>query len=1059
MLVFRVNGTSFLCHRYQLTFVLTKINTPVSLVLALDAMGSDDTNGIRHIPLASLTAFRLAYFGENPKLISHLSSSQFYGPIPNIWQVESLRHRGKQQYRRRMVKSKLQDSLERWQSTVPEANDHQGPLSHGFNIYLSNHRNAERILHNWTDDIADVEDSSALESSDEESRETRFSRKFGLSKDDELNVKSLSAISPGETTATHSDTMVDHSLTPPEMEVSPVGTFGDDNELHAHSSYLINEYDPAATHEGILEVPDTASTQRNKERLVRFSTKQSVTSSRRRMRYEYPQPQEEIDDDASVAEELPVKQKIRGMSDLETLEWLSSYKRRIFNQRLMRKLRREPKVKSNSLHNKIHRRLYNSLLKDYKDGEVIRAGKMLVLIESISDSTTRYYDDSTSHQYHVVERWAEYHVILRRMSEFSVQIEFYEMHAITSLTKKAPAFTCELQAKSPQLPKVSLYNATDKTICLAVKATESKKADKIYLYIMKCSDKASTLKWLYLMNLALEQTFDEGNNFQILVPELDRAISITLPNDFFPKILQIDETMTLKELPIGYKVIHTELIEYLKQQISEKLRIADVENWWFCFKSYDTIHWVENSSESLYLLNLFLSDLLQLQFRRKESHRLESEPIPCEGFLSRLTNGKGYRRSFGRPFYRMLYFYTSGPLLYYCKHYNAVPPEGIVGLADFNHVTTVLTALPTDDNSHFLLLEKGKEEAWKDDNRAIEEFERRAKHIAKARAVLDLCTVTNIRKLEKYDLVYDVLQFITWYAKPEYANAGKKSIFVLELDTGTEIWLQAANTEVRDAWCSHLQMIRDYWVERRRQQIQNRMGTRHENMRVFNINEYTDSNVNREIAISKDKVNLLSRVDLVSHSIDALALSKLTLESGCIYLKRKKHSSYTQFFLVLIPGFLIIYHLHPRSLLTHAWKRTSFSKHYVTIPIAECYIYLGQLSTLDLLDSQKAQELHDGHFTIPRIYDDGWKSQEEDGERCFSIWFGKKREIFGSEKLLANYKVQKEQFKHSGTHNPNYLRLVSRLGVTGNCIYLMARSRQEKDIWVSRIQGEIDRFG
>lgn len=1060
-------------------------------------MSSNDVgDGLRHIPLASLTAFRLAYLGENPNLISRISSSQFYGPIPNIWHVDSLRHAGKQRYRRRIVKSKLQTVLEKWQSTNPEANiDNNSandnkvattnndtsiatPLNtHGFNIYLSNNHQVEHILHNWI--AAEDEDNCPTVDDPSSEDESRFDQSFGLRRnEDPLEISSN--LNSEQTTAFNSDTAsppLKHSLTPLAMEESPLGSFvavdeeqeEEDNDGSLVPSLIINEYEPISTQVGILEAPDSPCLQqRNNERLVRFSTKQTLGSKKLKMTFQEPQPQTEIiDEEVCVAEDYssPLKQYhlIRGITDLETLAWLSGYKRRVLKQRLMRKLHRNSKDESKELHHQLHRRIYSTLLNDYKNGEVIRSGKMLVLIETTNDTTTRYYDASTSHQYQVVDRWREYQVILRRVSEVSVRIEFYEMHSFTSLSKNFPVISYELNSKNPQSPKVSLYNAIDKTICLSVKALEkkmkNKPKNKVYLLIMKCSDNTSTLKWLYLMNLALKQSLEDGNDFHIHVPTLKRSLLITLPNDRFTKMFQTDKAMIIKELPVGYKVFHTKLIEFLKQKVCENLHITDPENWWFCFKSYDALYWIENSSESLYLLNLFLGDQLQLEFRRKENHHLEKEPIPCEGFLSRLTNNNGHRRSFGRPFYRMLYFYTSGPLLYYCRHYNAVPPPEIVeNKANFGHVTTVLTSLPTDERNHFLHFDKEKD-TWEDDKRGIEEIERRAKHIAKASGVLDLCCITKIRKLEdKYDIIYDALQFITWYAKPGFTNAGKKAIFVLELESGEEIWLQAANKECRDAWCSHLQMIRDYWVANRRHQIQHRMKIRHKNMHIFNINEYADSNMDHEIAISKDKVNLLSQVDEISHSIDSLALSHVTLESGTIYLKRKKHSSYTQFFLVLIPGFLIIYHLHPRSLLTHTWKRAPFFKHYFTIPIADCYIYLGQLSSLDLLDNQKALELHDGHFTIPRIYEDGWKSQDEEEERCFSIWFGKKREIFGSQKLQRNYQLQKEQFKQ-GTQNPNYLKLVSKLGVSGNCIYMKARSRQEKDIWVSRIQGEIDRFG
>lgn len=120
----------------------------------------------------------------------------------------------------------------------------------------------------------------------------------------------------------------------------------------------------------------------------------------------------------------------------------------------------------------------------------------------------------------------------------------------------------------------------------------------------------------------------------------------------------------------------------------------------------------------------------------------------------------------------------------------------------------------------------------------------------------------------------------------------------------------------------------------------------------------------------------------------------------------------------------------------HAGKavQTVYQERQLSISLQDCYIYSGLVTGSDLLYS--------GQHALPRIYPDGYTSQDEDTMTCFVVWHGTRRTKFT--RTDDDGKVVKQN--------------LAQLGKTGKANVFKARSRLERDQWVMSISMEIERL-
>lgn len=1013
---------------------------------------------IVHIPKSSFTAFRLTY--QSPRHLSETSKCVLLGGVPHLWLLDNKPgfFTGAASHAKKKAKKRFRDAVTTVNSSIRSSSRYKvtnrgsGPEG-GFNLFFRDPkgRNIEDIVHEVTDahlqEAGNSDDETSDATSNEDTDDTRKSLESYLDDYDagmEVSSPVKSFFRRAETNS-KSDNHKHDEFNVENLTVNDIEDMCESKELTSKESIVLGEesmvvFNPPATNNAELKVTFTNNTRK-------------TSSAKKRVEITMPAPYE------MSPEELIQAQKE--------------------NHRFRKKFKHFAKGSKNmamSKGNDLRLRIYNNIWRSYEVGQVMRMDKMLILIKQAHNvKIIGGFGENEPCDSRVYERWKEYLVVLRKAEniEEPLSVQLYDIHSTTSDTKVKPEFSFKLT----YAVRNQFYSGVDKSISLTIP-----KESGAMIYIMKCSNQFTSFRWLYFIRQFLRHNFER--TFRVSIPGLKLSLLLEVPDSAIAKLFRKEEFLEIRILKQGYKIEYSPLVQYLKDTILEKLKsnrsAPDVESWllenndpWFCFKQYDRLEWIINNGAVFYMQNQLLSRTFQLEFRQKTSHQRHTiteqgknmkEPLPIEGFLSRLTNITGYEKSLLRTFHKISYFYSSDNILFFTKFFRGMPPSPNNALLN-DDVTDIITKLPLvyerdpfpiDSNEHISWLNKSSFEYY--DQNAMQELERRAQQIIKAEALIDICLIVDVRAvpIQNNRKAHNLLLCLLWYSAPELINDESivDSSFEIEMKNGSVIKLQAPCRIVRDEWVTRLIELRDYWISRKCNDLNGLIHTRLQNQNELKINEYTDSNIIQESGVLGN-----TYADANMYNIDCISMSKCVLMSGYLYQKLKKHANFNQYYIVLCPGFLVLFSLYKRSKRTGAWKRSPYFEHYLTIPISDCYVYSGQTTCLDLLEEEYEFRAEcPGQSSLPRIYSDGWKSSEEVPLRCFTLWFGKKRGI-GKDKAAARYeKAGEEGEKACSQKNPGLIRMVKKLGVTGKSIVFMARSRQERELWVQRISAEIDRF-
>lgn len=751
-------------------------------------------------------------------------------------------------------------------------------------------------------------------------------------------------------------------------------------------------------------------------------------------------------------------------------QFASAQKEHAQFRKKIRKLARATRGRAKDTTHSIQSRLFKAILQNYRAGEIVRLDRMLVIIKETSQRVgSASFTEIEPCDTRVVLRWEEFLVVLRK-TDNSARPFVLQLYDMADKTRGKPQHQVPL-AKDTEC---NFYLTTDKSVAITVP-----KDNGLVAYIFKSRFQLSAFKWIYLLKQILK--YDLDPSFNIYLVGLHVKMQLKIPQRLILLLTDPTDSIRLQVLPKGYRVEHSRVIEYIKSLILGHLEekrhvLPNVDKWlvnnpnpWFCYKFYDRLDWILNNSEFFYIQQQLLSKTFQLQFREMvQEPRVVtvedtclSEPYPIEGFLSRLTNTLGKEVSFLRTFHKMSYFYTADHLLFFTTYFRGLPPTEdstipLVEIADANaSLPEVFVKSPfeLDENNHIPWL--GSPDFAKHDAIALAEFERRTQQIAKAEGLLDLCLVKTVAPIPSDKVLgpHKLLHCVLWYASAQMVHDEEivDSAFEIVLTNGSSVKLQAPNRKMRDEWVRRLTELSVYWRAKKADNLNRKIAVRNRNRQTLKINEYVDSNV---VQASDTIEYVHSTANPHLHNIGSLAMAHPVLMSGYLFLKHKKHANFAQYFVVLCPGFLLMFTLFRRSKALGMWKKSSYFDHYLTIPLADSYIYSGNSTALDLLRRQREFDPQNpGHHLLPRLYADGWISAEEEPIRCFTLWYGHKRHIAGETNLEST-----DSNTHDMPKNPGLVKMIRKLGMTGKSLVFMARSRQEREKWVSRIYTEVDRF-
>lgn len=630
-------------------------------------------------------------------------------------------------------------------------------------------------------------------------------------------------------------------------------------------------------------------------------------------------------------------------------------------------------------------------------------------------------------------------------------------------------------------------------------------------YILKCRTLSSTSKWYDLLQ-SVTGNSSITNKITLGVPEANVLFTVHLYRELLERLEQLEaqerKMLKISCLPRGYCVFKAPILRYLSLIVNQKLRDAGYDelvrlweganvNLGCNFRHYDKINWCPGyQGTSLRSLSaLFPSNVLEFRPYTYYGRKLDLpngsvllEPPVVEGFLLKLTGHNGLDKTvLGTPYLKPIYFFTSENLLFTMGSMKSMPPvplELLISATEKSDVEKIKTSLknlpdvyeqnpyPLDLGSHIeWLKENYNEDTFAlNDYYAFKCFNRRIVQILKSENLIDMADIEEVRQGSVDDVqpheinyqIYNQARSIFWKVEKSLDETAQSLIFI-QMKNRLIMKLLAPNPNVCEEWVTRLRALITYWNEKRESDFSKLWDTKVQNINNLKIDEGEDANANGR---SPKWMTERGVTNPSIYNINALSVLRPILHRGVLHQKPKKHSVFSKYWVVLIPGFLILYRYFRRSKTGYA-KPSVDHAHYMTIPIEQCYVYSGTLTELDLLDRDKTfDEFNPGSHSLPRIYDDGWRSSETETSRCFTLWFGKKRILSKSPKNSQNQSdcsnsPQVSDLKdepNGNAQNPNMIKMVKQHGVSGRSMVFMARSRQERDIWVLSLHYELERL-
>ncbi|KAI9726724.1 MAG: hypothetical protein M1834_008659 [Cirrosporium novae-zelandiae] len=721
------------------------------------------------------------------------------------------------------------------------------------------------------------------------------------------------------------------------------------------------------------------------------------------------------------------------------------------------------------------------------DGAIIRVNRMLVRVEATKEKLPDNYDENYSikTETRTLARWSEFVVTCRQgaADETEFFLQLYKSRVIPAVDKthvqKRPAYDIPLAKKHA---KVNLYSSLDKTVVVWVKD-----GPQTNIYILRPRSSAQAVEWYTFLRDVLG--WKRSSTLQVNVPDLSiqlhlerpfEAIEISEMENAIAKGRAAEDAKSLMENEnVAHKIINhsMDMLQGSTEWSSVFEAWSRTEKMGLAWKRYDRLEWVHGLNERKMYGTMAMQNSHDLELRpklhypthipRKEGHM--KEPPPLEGFLVRLTSQKGVRHRFGKMFYKRLYFSTNNEYLCFSRPARATPPpppdlptelgDEVPSAVEISKSTPLIYAVRPflPQNNKIPWLQNGSVASIrKHDKRAADEAERIASNLLRCDGYIDLTRVKEVRHMVRgavpaddhidsgsdVDFHEDVPDTMQNDGTTDELDDDR--IFELVLNNGLVIRLQAYNQTTKKEWIRRLRTIVKYWHLRKRADIDLLKSVRHQNLSSLNIDEAIESQVGQYA--SKWEVSR-SYASPRLYNMCGLSCCRAITLSGMLYHKHRRHRAFTRCNVILVRGHLLIFQ---DSLRNYTGAEVANIHHDLqqSLPLQNCYVYSGLITESDLLyQNQTFDANNPGHNALPRIFpNDGWSSVDEDTMSCFVVWHGLQKSFFRA----------REEDGEGGKKNT--LKRVAKLGVPGRSMVFKCRSRAERDLWVTALNGELERL-
>lgn len=708
-------------------------------------------------------------------------------------------------------------------------------------------------------------------------------------------------------------------------------------------------------------------------------------------------------------------------------------------------------------------------------GEVIAIEKMLVMLKGTkANYVSPSFNENEPIDTIVLERWKEYIVVVRITGNHTrpIALQFYENRNVEKFQTKATrkkrydkhdtVLTMDTHVK--------FYSTLDKSIAL----WRGSEAGTL-IYILRPRSHELALRWLSLFLRVLGNK--KAPHLPIGIPHLGYVMDVTLPIRMIQQEQQKfnqdrhNRLFTYNELRSNSAraspamkylfAISIRLLNSVGFKRQEIVKFVGENKMGLAWRRYDRLEWMNEGKEESMFYSWVMTEAFNLEIRIKQNYSLsvnfgqdvvEKEPIPIEGYLVRLTTWSGtwkkYPGHLHKLFSKPLYFHTHDHFLFYTSLKHAVPTHwAFQESKDPNDVGSSqmfyeVAPFKTDEHGDIIWLKNcSKTEAENHDLTAASENKRRVNMLVDSGGFIDLCNIKTINKAK---------QVPTYLRTMEHGKSIVVSEQVIEItmDTGISIYLQAFDESMCNIWIERLEELVKYWKIRVLEDVKILKKVRRLNLMKLQLSP--DSGVDSQLASTGSKWETTS-LDSIADERVFSSFTRTIKMRGLLFQKPKRLSAFTQYHVVLANGHLMLYSL-PIGCVNNR------KSHAVDLTNSSVYLYSGPITEFDLLKNRDRtfDSQNPGQHLVPRFYSDGWKSSEPEGQRSFALWFGRKKPLRSKAKQrFRKHRRHKSGINILGTDN---IKFVNRLGVTGVPMVFMARSRQERDLWVLAINAEIERL-
>ena len=736
-----------------------------------------------------------------------------------------------------------------------------------------------------------------------------------------------------------------------------------------------------------------------------------------------------------------------------------------------------------------------------QDGEIVKMEKMLVRVD-ISSGPEQPEDDFNEKDHQRVEtrmteKWREYEMVCRESGNDNavLALQMYKSRVIPASndSKVKKHWKHEILLDRAKV-KVNLYSSLDKTVVLWLP-----KGRRTLVYFLRTRSGTSAVEWYHLIRQVLGH--HRAQTLQVNVPDLSVSIRIQNPFDRLEKSQDVikaadgDEEAIMRAVQESQGVADN-IVGQCLTMLSNSGEWGDLLEAWasndhvgLAWKRYDRLEWIHGVNEQRMYGTIAMQKTHELELRPKQHYPLKvktrkgnilTEPPPVEGFLIRLTSQKGVDQKLGKLFFKRLYFTTQNQFLLFLKPAKAAPPpppkmpmQGdskiptAKQIADKVPLVYAVNPYPMADNTVAWLAPDNAsgENSRRNDLDASDEADRNVQAMKNCDGFINLCDVAKVRKVhrgatpaddqvdEGSEVDFDVEVPDSNHDDGKTTEMDDERTFELVLNNGLIIRLQAFSKATKKEWMRRLRDLIKYWTHRTRADMDLFKLVRQQNLQALNIDERAEAYMG-QFAGKWEVTKSFASPEL--YHMCGISSCRTIHNSGMLFRKPRKHSTFTKCYVVLCHGSLLIFR---DTLRTTSGKREMHIHHdrIASIDLADCYLYSGLITENDLLSQNQTFDSNaPGSHALPRIFlDDSWTSTDEDAMTCFVIWHSQRKGWFKQD--IDDIKDGDKNKGEKGTKKQK-LKRVNQLGVKGRSIVFKARSRAERDHWVLGISTEIERL-